>query len=671
MPNSRKAVTFLLGNGFDVGMGLKSQYVDFYRVFTNKKSPYYPKQHTHLGRNKDYLAKKIADDKRRREDHWSYYEKWFGNLTKKNDWKKYLSPDNLLKLNEEFQQNFYSYLKEQETGMFYSLADSEIKQRLSEDLGRTMLTALRTFYDNGYIIEGEDQIRSVLEPGGNKLPIDYQFVCFNYSSVLDQCVASLTASVDAFNAALDAKSEGILTKAREAVASDKTLDLTKSEMDMFLDEEQLESFKNQVHLWTDLRKKWTGQGYEWTGRGCEESLRSLLRDQLAPKKQIINVSVHHGHGELKKPEQTALVMGVNDDRQIGPEFREAANTTRSNRLIKQSIMRNRHMDRQLHTTIERINRSDIIVVYGMSIGDTDKHYWQVLYNWLSGNKDRHLIFYIFDNSFNPFDPGKRNEIIGEYAQKFREMTWSIDDDRKRCVAKDKILYFTEHHCPQKNTCKRRKCTCTSLAQWCQEHMDCDSEKNCPEISCPYHETDCKKWKSIRNRIHFAVHHNIFSHDMVTRNYHPAMMFLLILNGILEENGTGTWYLQNQQIAKLDDVSLSCSRDAAAARAGLKLYYLYTKLMETVGPDRLEDAACKAGITPDTSGELYRTSTEWLKAELTTMQDLGANLTDYWKTAKSFAETLKRKKVCGKGEADKIADFYIKIQRWEQICQTPK
>lgn len=38
-----------------------------------------------------------------------------------------------------------------------------------------------------------------------------------------------------------------------------------------------------------------------------------------------------------------------------------------------------------------INQSKIICVYGMSIGETDKKWWELIMNWLQGNPDRHLI----------------------------------------------------------------------------------------------------------------------------------------------------------------------------------------------------------------------------------------------------------------------------------------
>lgn len=56
-------ITFLIGNGFDVGMGLKSKFSDYFPIYIEES------------KEKDNSIKALADDIEINRAEWSYFEK--------------------------------------------------------------------------------------------------------------------------------------------------------------------------------------------------------------------------------------------------------------------------------------------------------------------------------------------------------------------------------------------------------------------------------------------------------------------------------------------------------------------------------------------------------------------------------------------------------------------
>lgn len=89
-----------------------------------------------------------------------------------------------------------------------------------------------------------------------------------------------------------------------------------------------------------------------------------------------------------------LILGVNDDSQISDSIlcldNDIVSTLvkpESNAAIRRSVM-----DRCRNI----ITRSDIICIYGMSIGTTDKHWWQIIHDWLTNDIQTILIIFWWD-----------------------------------------------------------------------------------------------------------------------------------------------------------------------------------------------------------------------------------------------------------------------------------
>ena len=64
-------------------------------------------------------------------------------------------------------------------------------------------------------------------------------------------------------------------------------------------------------------------------------------------------------------------------------------------------------------TTEAIKNSHVICVFGMSIGETDSDYWELLTEWLKGDSRRHLIVFWYDT--------KASNISISIREKYREV----------------------------------------------------------------------------------------------------------------------------------------------------------------------------------------------------------------------------------------------------------
>lgn len=109
--------------------------------------------------------------------------------------------------------------------------------------------------------------------------------------------------------------------------------------------------------------------------------------------QVFNHSIDqvcHVHGTVDKE----MVFGVNDESQIAKL--EIFNCENGD-IYKSAIIKIQTNESYLENTDtkakEIIESSNLIYVFGMSIGDTDKLWWDRICTWLSASSDRHLILH--------------------------------------------------------------------------------------------------------------------------------------------------------------------------------------------------------------------------------------------------------------------------------------
>ncbi len=112
--------------------------------------------------------------------------------------------------------------------------------------------------------------------------------------------------------------------------------------------------------------------------------------------QTLNHSISqicHVHGTV----DSEMVFGVNDESQISKidVFDCEDGDLYKNMLIK--IQANAsYLENTDSKAAQLIQNSHLIYIYGMSIGETDKLWWDRVCTWLSGSNDRHLIVQKYD-----------------------------------------------------------------------------------------------------------------------------------------------------------------------------------------------------------------------------------------------------------------------------------
>lgn len=263
-------VTFLIGNGFDLGIGLRTSYKSFYDVYcATDDGPDGPIKDFKKSISKDY-------------DTWADFESAFGEYA-----FKVAEPNDYLQAFEDFVVSFSEYLKKEEKNFDSSKLDAIING---------MKRGLTSYYK----IKPND--RACIEALINANPVRFNFISFNYTKCLDDCVTTLKKRSD-----------------------------------------------------------------------CHQLIQGDIE------------TVVHVHGYI----DDGMVMGVNDISQIENEaFKKNPQVTEEILKPLQNQIYGMNFDTD---TTKIINRSAIICVYGMSLGETDAKWWKLLIHWLQENSNHHLI----------------------------------------------------------------------------------------------------------------------------------------------------------------------------------------------------------------------------------------------------------------------------------------
>lgn len=275
-------VTFFIGNGFDINVGLDTRYTDFYKYYIDKCPD-------------DYLANIIGDD----YEFWSDLEEALGryiaDVTPQEEEKFWRSEGNL-----EFE--LANYL-----GMQMRRANPNSRKK---EIALEMQRSLTEFYTE----LGEDHGQHIADIFSRAENIVCSFISFNYTDILDRC----------------------LEKFRELMP------------DNFV----------QYH------------------NNRKIPLLHSTEDIL------------HIHGTISRD----MVLGVNDDTQIWNERFRKSNIYRRS-LIKEEQNRSLGNSKTIKVS-KTIQESTIICVFGMSIGKTDKMWWQHICRWLQDDEERRLVIFM-------------------------------------------------------------------------------------------------------------------------------------------------------------------------------------------------------------------------------------------------------------------------------------
>ncbi len=286
-------ITFLVGNGFDISLGLKTSYNHFYQWYCKTPTPDgYP----HIQMFKDNINDEINSDKPEEERTWSDLELGLGKYSSNfspSDYSDYMDCFN------DVQTHIAEYIGEQ------------CKQFDATHLDQQQIEVFRDSIYNFYDLSDSENavISKMIHPYNNEI----SFITFNYSNTLESAISQLK---------------------------------------------------------TDVLATWSTAG---GSRSCR-----------------INPTVLHVNGALSKNP----ILGVDDALQI-----ENAQM-RNNSLVQQILVKNKCVNalgRLWHTNAERlISESNIICIYGMSLGKSDARWWKYILNYLYHNTSVHVIVYWYE-----------------------------------------------------------------------------------------------------------------------------------------------------------------------------------------------------------------------------------------------------------------------------------
>ena len=294
-------ITFLMGNGFDIGVGLESKFEQFFPTYIDKS------------KNKSEGLKQLAIDieidckKNGYYKTWADFEKALGEYTLQFDAKtKEKFIDQVL----DFQADFNDYLKDEEQKLSFEE---------NEDICDMMLKALTQYYlDDNLAPESKGRISAIYSSHATESH-KYNFINYNYTGVLTNCLKTIPNNV--------------------------------------------------------VRKR--SYHGEWVDKVGE---------------------IVHVHGKIG----AHPIIGVNDVGQIANK--ELSEDSQFARFIVKPLMNQLVRQENDVNAKKLIDASTILCIYGMSLGSTDKKWWDSILNWLNNNKERQLVLFDYDKKYTPSSP---------------------------------------------------------------------------------------------------------------------------------------------------------------------------------------------------------------------------------------------------------------------------
>ncbi len=295
-------ITFLIGNGFDLNLNLKTSYQSFYRYYINQ----------------DQGNSQITEWLKRDEGKWEDWADLEARLGEKVSEITEKTIDKFIEDKFDLDNKLLDYLEQEQSKMIIEGHEEEIAKEISR--------SLLGYYKELNKVEREELMKTykIFE----QEEYVYNFLCFNYTSTIFE--------------------------QEEYVYNFLCFNYT-STLDILI--EKTREIKAQI--------------------GVHSS-------NYGDKKNLLG-QVLHIHGTLTE----GMVLGVNDIEQIynsslkeNPEFIDIFVKKRMNDNMGQ---------KRTEDAKNMISTSQVICIFGMSIGLTDTMWWQEVMVWLKQSKDHRLI----------------------------------------------------------------------------------------------------------------------------------------------------------------------------------------------------------------------------------------------------------------------------------------
>lgn len=341
-------ITFLIGNGFDVGLGMDSQFSDFFPQYIEES------------KNKPEIIRALSESIKNNSDEWSYFEEQLGEYTsnfRTSSKDAFLSPRTFLNQFRDFEVSFIRYLNKLEEKISF-----DDKNRIAS----VMQNGLAHFWEYPRLpYQSFQKIKEGMLYYKNE-DITFNFISFNYTQTLENCLSAIP---------------------------DKTISL-------YIDGLIKAKIGKVIHV-HGLKNEYPIMGVNDAGQ--------ILNEELASDKWFCRY--------LIKP--------------------EANKANRTNFNQEAEVL---------------LENSQIICIYGMSMGKTDKKWWQQIMRCLAKYEHRQMILFKYApdySSGNQFDRLQmEDELIDHLGYHYcKEIDIDVDKivDRIHLAINENIFEMCLHY----------------------------------------------------------------------------------------------------------------------------------------------------------------------------------------------------------------------------------
>lgn len=285
-------ITFLIGNGFDINCGLKTQYKDIYKSYTSAE-PSSPVVETFQNGLKQFLN----SDGDPLWNHWSDFEMGLAEYA-----KSLQSEEQLLECLEDFTQHMKKHIQNEEQAFFRLIwGNSSLANKAEKEAEESIIHFYEKLPRNNSV-----QLFSSADTSDK---IYFNFVSFNYTKTLDLLISMINRD---------------RTSAKDA---------TNVKAPVF--------FRDPIHI----------------------------------------------HGTLSN----GLILGIDNKNQLS-DIPYQLSQVGEYALIK-PVFNDVFDKHRVQSAINAIERSSLICIYGMSLGDSDLTWRKTIKAWLKQSPSHHLVVF--------------------------------------------------------------------------------------------------------------------------------------------------------------------------------------------------------------------------------------------------------------------------------------
>lgn len=335
-----RKVTFLIGNGFDISLGLKTSFTNFLMEIMKDKAKV----------EGNLIYSKACADYDEGDINWSNLEEKIGDVTRCFEGDSHNEENNFLRSLDELYADLEKYLRKEFIGKGFP-----------ENMDEIFLKDIINFHEELPSIESSAIKRKVWDFGETYPKISITFVIFNYSTFID---------------------------------------------DFFK--------KNRFPY----------------------NYGKTYNNLIAVQKDIVHI-----HGKLGDQ----IILGINDEEQC---HKNTPDDVKREIIKSQLNTDNSKGDMDRATII--VNSSDVIVILGMSLGNTDKMWWELIGKKML-QEDLHVVIFWYEEKFEkgagPKFNRKRREIESLFLKRLSLKEDELNKVKKNifvCINQRAAFKYSEH-----------------------------------------------------------------------------------------------------------------------------------------------------------------------------------------------------------------------------------